>query len=85
MRRTCSTGTDRPGLAGAVRAPGMAAEIICDGHHVHPATARLAIDIKRPARVMAITDGTAGAGLPVGSRVTRSGGCPITVTSTAAY
>jgi N-acetylglucosamine-6-phosphate deacetylase len=78
-------GHREPGLAGAVlRAGEIAAEIICDGHHVHPATARLAIDVKRPARMMAITDGTAGAGLPVGSRVT-IGGRPITVTSTAAY
>jgi N-acetylglucosamine-6-phosphate deacetylase len=67
-----------------LRAEELAAEIICDGHHVHPATARLAIDVKRPRRVMAITDGTAGAGLPVGSRVT-IGGRPISVTSTAAY
>jgi N-acetylglucosamine-6-phosphate deacetylase len=48
------------------------------------AGARHATDIKKPSRVMAITDGTAGAGLPVGSRVT-IGGRPITVTTTAAY
>jgi N-acetylglucosamine-6-phosphate deacetylase len=85
FNRMTPLGHREPGLAGAVlRAGEIAAEIICDGHHVHPATARLAIDVKRPARVMAITDGTAGAGLPIGSRVT-IGGRPITVTTTAAY
>jgi N-acetylglucosamine-6-phosphate deacetylase len=85
FNRMTPLGHREPGLAGAVlRAEELAAEIICDGHHVHPATTRLAIDVKRPARVMAITDGTAGSGLPVGSRVT-IGGRPITVTSTAAY
>ena len=58
-----------PGLAGAVlHSEEVAAEIICDGHHVHPAIVRTAIAAKRPARVMAITDGTALAGLAVGSR-----------------
>jgi N-acetylglucosamine-6-phosphate deacetylase len=85
FNRMTPLGHREPGLAGAVlRAGEIAAEIICDGHHVHPATARLAIDVKRPNRVMAITDGTAGAGLPVGSRVT-IGDRPITVTTTAAY
>jgi N-acetylglucosamine-6-phosphate deacetylase len=74
-----------PGLSGAVlQAEAIAAEIICDGHHVHPAAVKLAVSLKRAARTMAITDGTAGSGLPVGSRVT-IGGRPITVTPTAAY
>ena len=61
FNRMTPLGHREPGLAGAVlRAEEIAAEIICDGHHVHPATARLAIDVKRPTRVMAITDGTAG-------------------------
>ena len=68
-----------PGLAGAVlQAEEIAAEIICDGHHVHPALVRTAIAAKRPSRVLAITDATAGAGLPVGSRAVL-GGQPITV------
>jgi N-acetylglucosamine-6-phosphate deacetylase len=74
-----------PGLSGAVlQSEELAAEIICDGHHVHPAAVKLAIAMKRAARAMAITDGTAGAGLPIGSRVT-IGSRPITVTPTAAY
>jgi N-acetylglucosamine-6-phosphate deacetylase len=58
-----------PGLAGAVlHSDDIAAEIICDGYHVHPAVVRTAVAAKRPARVLAITDGTALSGLPVGSR-----------------
>jgi N-acetylglucosamine-6-phosphate deacetylase len=57
-----------PGLPGAVLArDDVAAELICDGHHVHPAMCRLAMSAKGPRGVLAITDGTAGAGLAVGS------------------
>jgi N-acetylglucosamine-6-phosphate deacetylase len=74
-----------PGLAGAVLASDeVAAELICDGHHVHPAALRVAIAAKHPERVMAITDATAGAGLAVGSRATL-GGRPITVRDAGAY
>ena len=69
----------RPGLAGAVLASEeIAAELICDGHHVHPAVMNMAIAAKGPSRIMAITDGTAGSGLPAGARA-RLGGLPITV------
>jgi len=68
-----------PGLVGAVlSSEDVAAEIICDGFHVHPAVARVAIAAKGHSRVMAITDGTAGSGLPAGS-CTRLGGRNITV------
>ena len=67
-----------PGLAGAVlQTDEIAAEIICDGVHVHPALIRTAIAAKRPSRIFAITDATAAAGLPLGSRATL-GGQPIT-------
>ena len=57
-----------PGLAGAVlQTDEVAAEIICDGFHVHPALIRMAIAAKGPSRILAITDATAAAGLPVGS------------------
>jgi N-acetylglucosamine-6-phosphate deacetylase len=57
-----------PGLAGAVLArEDVVAELICDGYHVHPAIARIALSAKGVRGVMAITDGTAGAGLPPGS------------------
>jgi len=57
-----------PGLAGAVLARHeVSAELICDGYHVHPAMCAVAIAAKRPSRIMAITDATAGAGQPAGS------------------
>ena len=73
-----------PGLAGAVlESDEIVAELICDGVHVHPAMMRVAIAAKRPERIMAITDATAGAGLARGSRA-MLGGRPITV-GDAAY
>jgi len=68
-----------PGLVGAVlSSDDVAAEIIGDGFHVHPAVVRVAIASKGHSRVMAITDGTAGSGLPAGA-CTRLGGRRITV------
>jgi len=73
-----------PGLAGAVlQSEEVAAELICDAHHVHPAMIRTAVAAKQPARVFAITDGTAVSGLPVGSRA-RLGGRTITAGSSGA-
>ena len=58
----------RPGLAGAVlQSDEVAAEILCDGIHVHPALVRTALAAKHPSKIMAITDGTALSGLPAGS------------------
>jgi N-acetylglucosamine-6-phosphate deacetylase len=74
-----------PGLTGAVLSEeSVAAEIVCDGFHVHPAVATAAIRAKRVERIMAITDGSAGAGLPVGSKVSL-GGRPVTVTEEACF
>lgn len=68
-----------PGLAGAVLGhDGVAAEVVCDGVHVHPAMVRVALAAKGPDRFMAITDGTAGSGLPAGSSSV-IGGRPTTV------
>jgi N-acetylglucosamine-6-phosphate deacetylase len=73
-----------PGLAGAVLShEAITAELICDGFHVHPAMCRLAIAAKRVDGVMAITDGTAGAGLSAGS-LARLGGRTIRVSDQAA-
>ncbi len=73
-----------PGVAGAVlESNAVAAELICDGVHVHPALMAMAIRAKTARRMMAITDGTAGAGLPTGSR-TRIGDRPILVTDRCA-
>ena len=72
-----------PGLVGAIlEREEVAAEIIGDGFHVHPAAARVAIAAKGRSRVMAITDGTAGSGLPRGACATL-GGRRITVGDTA--
>jgi N-acetylglucosamine-6-phosphate deacetylase len=72
-----------PGLAGAVLdSDEVAAELICDGVHVHPAAVRLAVAAKSPSRIMAITDGTAGSGLEPGARAAL-GGRTITVRDAA--
>jgi N-acetylglucosamine-6-phosphate deacetylase len=74
-----------PGLAGAVLSrEDIAAELICDGYHVHPAMCRLAVAAKGPQSVMAITDGTAASGLPVGS-FARLGGRRIEARGEAAF
>ncbi len=73
-----------PGVVGAVlESDAVAAELICDGFHVHPALMAIAIRAKGPRRLMAITDATAGAGLPVGTR-TRLGDQTIIVTARTA-
>lgn len=73
-----------PGLPGAVLArDDVAAELICDGYHVHPAMCRVAIRSKGIDRIMAITDGTAGAGLAPGAHA-RLGGQSIRVSERAA-
>jgi N-acetylglucosamine-6-phosphate deacetylase len=74
-----------PGLVGAVlQTDDVAAELICDGVHVHPALVRTAVAAKRPPRILAITDGTAAAGLPDGGQG-RLGGRTITARNGAAY
>ena len=74
-----------PGVAGAVLArEEVCAELICDGFHVHPAACHVAIATKGPAGIMAITDGTAGSGQPIGSTA-RLGGHRITVREHAAF
>jgi N-acetylglucosamine-6-phosphate deacetylase len=72
-----------PGVAGAVLThDSVAVEVICDGVHVHRAIVRLVVAAKGRTSVMAITDATAGAALPAGSRATL-GGQPIVVSDTA--
>jgi N-acetylglucosamine-6-phosphate deacetylase len=67
--RMSSISSRSPGVVGAVlEANSVTAEIICDGHHVHPSLISTAIRLKSPSRMIAITDGTAAAGLPRGSR-----------------
>ena len=69
FNRMSSMTSRAPGVVGAVlESNAVTAEIICDGHHVHPSLVSTAIRIKSPSRMIAITDGTAAAGLPAGSR-----------------
>ena len=72
-----------PGVVGAALAAGdVAVELIADGHHVHPAAMRVAVAAKGPGLVMAISDGTAGSGLPRGTHA-RLGGRDIVVDDVA--
>ena len=74
-----------PGLAGAIlTSEEVAAEIICDGVHVHRDMVRMAVAAKGITRVMAITDGVAATGLPDGSTASL-GGRKIRVSGSAAY
>ena len=85
FNRMMPLGHREPGAAGAALARDeVTPELICDGFHVHPAVCRLAIASKGPAGLMAITDGTAGAGLAPG-RTARLGGRPIDVREHAAF
>ena len=84
FNRMTSLTSRSPGVVGAVlESDAVAAEIICDGCHVHPALVALAIRMKGARRMMAITDGTAGSGLPTGSQ-TRLGDQEIIVTERTA-
>jgi N-acetylglucosamine-6-phosphate deacetylase len=74
-----------PGVAGAALArEEVCAELICDAYHVHPAVCQVAIATKGTSGIMAITDGTAGAGLNAG-QTGRIGGRTITVADQAAF
>jgi N-acetylglucosamine-6-phosphate deacetylase len=78
-------GHREPGLAGAIlTSTEVAAEIICDGIHVHRDMVHMAIATKGATRMMAITDGVAAAGLPEGATAAL-GGRTIRVRNSAAY
>jgi N-acetylglucosamine-6-phosphate deacetylase len=63
-----------PGLAGAIlETEEVAAELICDAFHVHPAVLRMAVAAKGPSRILAVTDGTAASGLPEGATAALGG------------
>lgn len=54
----------KPGLAAAaLNEPGICAELICDGVHVHPQMARLAWQIKGREGLVLVTDATAAQGV----------------------
>lgn len=69
FNRMSSMTSRSPGVLGAVlESDAVSAEIICDGHHVHPSLVSMAIRLKTPSRMIAITDATAVAGLRIGSK-----------------
>jgi N-acetylglucosamine-6-phosphate deacetylase len=79
FNRMTPLGHRSPGVVGAVLdRTDVLAEVICDGFHVHPAVVRTALSAKGPDGLMAITDGTAGSGLPRGAKA-MLGGRTITV------
>jgi N-acetylglucosamine-6-phosphate deacetylase len=53
-----------PGTLGAIMTtPGMTAEVIADGHHVHPTMIRLLTMVKKEDNLMLITDAMCATGL----------------------
>lgn len=60
-------GSREPGVVGATFSrPELIAELIWDNAHVHPASCRALIQAKSPDRVVLISDGIPGAGMPEG-------------------
>lgn len=56
-----------PGVIGAAcENPAVRAELICDGHHVHPSAVRLAFSMFGPERMVLVSDGLRCLGLPDG-------------------
>jgi N-acetylglucosamine-6-phosphate deacetylase len=51
-----------PGVVGAALAGDVFAGLIVDGHHVHPASMRAALNAKGPERVMLVSDAMANIG-----------------------
>lgn len=54
-------------IPAAVENPGVRAELICDGLHVHPASVRLAFSMFGPNRMVLVSDSGRCCGLPDGS------------------
>ena len=59
-----------PGIVGAVlESEDVTVELICDGIHVHPASVRLVLGMKRPENICLITDSILAAGLGDGDYI----------------
>lgn len=72
-----------PGMVGAAMTTvGTVAELICDGHHVHPIAAKALIQAKIPDNVALITDCMRAGGMPDGDYFL--GEFPVIVTDGAA-
>ena len=57
-------GSREPGVVGAALSRDITAELIWDNVHVHPASCRALIEAKAASRVILISDGIPGAGMP---------------------
>ena len=57
----------------ALSEPGIACELIADGHHVSPTLMRMLYRAKGPGGILLVTDATAGAGMRAGHEFTLSG------------
>ena len=57
----------------ALSEPEIMCELIADGHHVSPTLMKMLYRAKGPAGICLVTDATAGAGLPPGSRFRLAG------------
>jgi N-acetylglucosamine-6-phosphate deacetylase len=56
-----------PGVIGAAfDAPGVQAELICDGVHLHPSAVRIAFQLFGPERMILISDSLRATGMPDG-------------------
>ena len=55
-------------IPAAVETPGVRAEIICDGYHIHPAAVRLAFSMFGGERMVIISDSGRCAGMPEGTK-----------------
>lgn len=72
-----------PGMVGcAMNTKNTVAELICDGHHVHPAAAEILVNVKTPEKVALITDCMRAGGMPEGEYTL--GEFPVTVKDGAA-
>ncbi|MGZ9585229.1 N-acetylglucosamine-6-phosphate deacetylase [Paenibacillus marinisediminis] len=68
----------KPGVAGAVLTDDrITAEVIADGHHVHPAVIKLLVRAKAAGKLVLITDAMSAAGMPNG--IYDLGGLSVTV------
>lgn len=73
-----------PGMVGAALSlPNTYAELICDGHHVHPTAAKILIQSKGASHTVLITDAMRAAGMPDGDYML--GEFPVRVEGGAAH
>ncbi|MGY3776766.1 N-acetylglucosamine-6-phosphate deacetylase [Helcococcus sueciensis] len=66
-----------PGMVGAAMYSDAYAELICDGHHVHPVSAGIAMKVKGHDKILLITDCMRAGGL--GDGMSRLGEFPVIV------